>query len=66
MAIQMIPVKSSAISAVGYDGSTVHVEFKSGGTHQFGPVSKSEFDKFASASSLGGHFHKHIRPKAIK
>jgi hypothetical protein len=64
----MIPVKSEAIAAVGHDEATntVHVEFRSGGTHMFGPLTKQEFERFRDAGSVGKHFHAHIRAKAIK
>ena len=68
MAVDMVPVKSSAIKAVGHDAGTgiVHVEFHSGGTHRFGPMSAAEFERFRNAESIGKHFHAHIRAKAIK
>jgi hypothetical protein len=68
MAIDKTPVQSSAIQSVGYDPSTriIHVEFRSGGTHRFGPFEKEEFDRFRNAGSIGKHFHSHIRVKAIK
>lgn len=68
ISVEMIPVESSAIAAVGHDAATntVHVAFHSGGTHQFGPVTKQEFDSFRNAESLGKHFHAHIRAKAMK
>lgn len=68
MSIDMIPVDSSAIKAVGHDPSTntVHVEFHSGGTHRFGPLTKEEFASFRDAGSIGKHYHAHVRAKAIK
>ena len=68
MTVSMVPVSSSAIRAVGHDPSTgiVHVEFHSGGTHPFGPMTKEEFERFRNADSIGKHFHAHIKAKAIK
>lgn len=68
MAIDMVPVQSTAIRAVGHDASTntIHVEFHSGGMHRFGPFSKQEFDRFRDSDSVGKHFHAHVRAKAIK
>jgi hypothetical protein len=68
MAIDMVPVDSSAIKAVGHDPSTntIHVEFHSGGKHPFGPFTKTEFERFRNADSIGQHFHANIRKKAIK
>ncbi|MFC5861083.1 KTSC domain-containing protein [Acidicapsa dinghuensis] len=68
MAIDKTPVQSSAISQVGYDPQTktIHVGFRSGGTHPFGPFTQEEFDRFRNAPSISEHFHLHIRSKAIK
>lgn len=68
MAIDKTPVKSSAIQTVGHDPATgiIHVEFRSGGTHPFGPFTREEYERFRDADSIGKHFHSHIRAKAIK
>jgi KTSC domain len=68
MAIDMVPVNSAAIKAVGHDPrtNTVHVEFHSGGTHLFGPFTQQEYERFRDAESIGKHFHHHVRAKAIK
>jgi hypothetical protein len=65
---EMVPVQSTAIKAVGHDASTglVHVEFHTGGTHAFGPLTKAEFERFRDAPSIGKHFHAHVRAKAVK
>ncbi len=68
MAVEMVPVKSSAINAVGCHApsGTIHVEFGSGGTHLFGPFTQREFERFRDAASTGKHFHVYIRAKAIQ
>lgn len=68
MAIDMVPVESAAIKAVGHDASTgiIHVEFHSGGTHLFGPFTTRDFESLLDADSIGKHFHANIRVKAIK
>lgn len=68
MPIDNTPVQSSAIKTVGYDPSTrtIHVEFRSGGTHRFRPFTQQEFERFRDADSLGKHFHSHVRAKAIR
>lgn len=67
MATPMHPVKSEAIGYVGRDlDGTVHVTFKSGGTHQYGPFTQKEFEDFRAAPSVGKHFHAHISKKARK
>ena len=68
MAIDMCPVSSTAIKALGHDPATgvVHVEFHSGGTHLFGPFTAKEFGAFLAADSIGKHFHAYVRAKAMK
>ncbi len=68
MATPMHPVKSEAISYVGHDAptGTIHVTFKSGGTHPYGPFTRSEFEAFKNAPSVGKHFHANISKKALK
>lgn len=61
--MEMQAAASSNISHVGYDEATqtLHVTFKSGATYEYSGVSKSDYDKFVSASSMGSHFHQHIK-----
>ena len=68
MSVQMHPVKSEGISAVGHDekNGMIHVVFRSGGIHRFGPFTKGEFDALKNASSVGKHFHANIRARAVK
>lgn len=66
--IEMHPVESSAIRAIGHDRltGTIHVEFRSGGVHPFGPFTANEFQEFRNAKSKGKHFHAVIRKKAMQ
>jgi hypothetical protein len=68
MAVQMHSVSSEGISAVGHDAKTgtIHVTFKSGDTHPFGPFTTWEFAAFKAAPSIGKHFHANIKRKALK
>lgn len=61
--IEMHPVKSEAIKALGHDraSNTLRIEFHSGGTYDYPDVRHEEFQNFAGAGSLGRHFHQHIR-----
>lgn len=61
--MQMIPVSSSAISAVGYDLNTMqmHIRFKQGKTYIFCRVPKNVFDGLLSASSKGRYYDDHIK-----
>ena len=56
-----IPVNSSAIRAIGYDGYTLRVVFHHGGTYDHPGVPKRVFLEFLRASSLGRHYSQSIR-----
>ena len=59
----MIRVSSSAISAIGYDGSTLTVEFHSGRVYDHPRVPYSVYDGLMRASSIGGYYNRYIRGK---
>lgn len=62
----LTPVKSSNISALGYDPAAqkLAVKFKgSGQTYHYDGVAQAEYDKLAQAPSIGTHFHQHVRGK---
>ncbi len=63
--MQMIPVRSRAISAVGYDPSTLqmYIRFKQGNTYTFCRVPQNVFDGLLSASSKGVYYDNHIRDR---
>ena len=62
--MQMTPVKSSNISAIGYDPATkeLHVKFKSGETYAYGNVDEKAHAALMAAPSIGGHLSKTIKP----
>ena len=57
----MILVNSSAIRAVGYDGSMLTVEFHTGRTYNHPGVPESVFHGLITASSKGVFYNKNIR-----
>jgi hypothetical protein len=57
----LIPVNSSAIRAVGYDGYTLTVEFHSGRTYDHPGVPYSIYAGLMRASSKGAFHNQHIR-----
>jgi hypothetical protein len=59
----MIRVSSSAICAVGYDGSTLTVEFHSGKVYDHPHVPYSVYAGLLRASSKGAYYNEHIRGK---
>lgn len=65
LGIDLKPVTSSNIAAIGYDPRTkrMAVNFKGGGTHVYHEVGQEHFDALEGAESVGKHFHSHIRNK---
>lgn len=61
--MRMISVSSSAISAVGYDPSTMRMQirFKQGRTYTFCRVPQHVFDGFLGAGSKGRYYDQYIR-----
>lgn len=61
----LTPVTSSNIAAIGYDPEAreMHVQFKSGGIWIYADVPPEAHEEFASAESVGKHFHAHVRSK---
>lgn len=58
---EMVRVNSSAIRAVGYDGSTLTVEFRSGRVYDHPHVPYSVYVGLMNASSKGAYYNRHIR-----
>ena len=61
--VEMIRVNSPFIRAVGYDGSTLTVEFRSGKVYDHPHVPYSVYAGLMSASSKGAYYNEHIRGK---
>jgi len=63
--INLSPVSSSNIKAIGYDPdtNTLAVEFNSSGVYHYQGVSQKDFDDFKVAKSIGSHFSKNILNK---
>jgi len=57
----MIPVNSSAIRAVGYDGYTLTVEFHHGDPYDHPGVPYSVFIGLLTAGSKGAYYNRNIR-----
>lgn len=66
--IEMTPVDSSQIAALGHDPDTktLAVQFNGGGLYHYDNVDAELFDRFRNADSIGSFFHKNIKsdPKA--
>jgi hypothetical protein len=63
--MEMISVRSSAISAVGYDPNTqqMRIKFHQGHTYNFCRVPQHIVDGLLSAGSKGTYYDRHIRDR---
>lgn len=61
--ITLIPVRSSAIRAVGFDGHNLTVEFHNGRTYDHPDVPHEVFEELMQATSKGRYYTRNIRGK---
>ena len=63
--MEMIPVNSSNILAIGYDSdsATLTISFKGGDKYEYYDVPQHEFDCFLAAESKGKYGHQNIYKK---
>lgn len=63
--MQMVPVRSSAITAVGYDPATrrMKITFKQGRTYDFCGVPSDVHQGLVSAGSVGAFYDRVIRDR---
>lgn len=63
--MEMIPVNSSNILAIGYnpDSATLTIEFKGNSEYEYYDVPQHEFDNFLAANSKGGYGNQNIYKK---
>lgn len=59
--MQMIPVVSTNVRAVGYEGGNLYVSFNSGGTYRYSGVPIGVYRELMSASSKGRYLHSFIK-----
>ncbi len=59
--MQMRSVSSSDISSIGYEGSTLHIRFNSGGLYAYYNVPAGIYNALMSAASHGKYFHANIK-----
>lgn len=72
--IQLQPVKSSQLHAVGHDKetNTLAIQFKNWKgevkpeAYHYANFTCDQFDEFMKAESLGSHFGKNIKPKTVE
>ena len=61
MHVTLIAVRSSNLAGVGYDGSTLTIEFRGGRVYEYYGVPGFEYIGLMNASSHGKYFHANIR-----
>lgn len=61
--MELLPVESSNIAKVGYDEptKTLGIQFHSGKTYTYRPVTQALYNKLINAPSIGGYFIQHIK-----
>lgn len=61
--VEMVPVISSDLRAVGYNfqTQTLYVDFHSGGRYTYSGVPASEHSALMTANSVGKYFAAHIK-----
>lgn len=59
--MQMIPVSSSNLNAVGYENGTLKVAFNNGSAYIYSNVPHNVFDGLMQASSKGSYFDQHVK-----
>ncbi len=59
--MNMIPVSSSNIHSVGYEGTTLRVLFHSGGLYEYYDVPQSAYASLMNSASKGGYLAAHIK-----
>ncbi len=63
MAMQMIPVSSSNITAAGHDAGTMRVRFSNGTMYDYAGVSAELFNDMLQSESVGRFYHANIKGK---
>ncbi len=61
--VQRDPIESSNLKSVGYDGSALEIEFKSGVVWRYADVSPEDHKRLLEAESKGSFFSAAIKPK---
>jgi hypothetical protein len=61
--MERVPVRSKAIAQVGYEGSTLEIEFTSGSVYRYFDVAERLHQDLLRAESHGKFFAAHVRGK---
>lgn len=61
--MEMTPVQSSNVKALGWEDEVLEVEFVKGGKYRYTGVPEEIYKILVNADSVGKAFHRYIRPK---
>ena len=64
--MQMVPVSSSNIDAIGYEGTTLYVQFNTGRLYAYYNVPRNLYIGLMSASSHGEYLDAYIKKGGYK
>ena len=59
--MNMIPVSSTNISAIGYEGTTLYVRFHQGSVYAYFNVPRHVYEGLMSASSHGSYLANYVK-----
>lgn len=59
--MQMFPVASRSLSAVGYEGGILVIAFRNGGVYQYSGVPSAVAQGLAQAASKGRYYQQFVR-----
>lgn len=58
-----VPVHSSSLDSVGYEGNVLEVRFRNGGVYRYFDVPERMYSLLMGADSKGAFFNRHIRDR---
>lgn len=61
--MNMIPVRSSNLESVGYDGRNLYIRFLNGGLYRYINVPKNVYSELLSAPSKGVYLTRFVKGK---
>ena len=61
--MEMVPVVSSQVAAIGFENGVLRVQFSSGAEYEYTGVPESVFNEMKSAESVGRYFGANVKAK---
>ena len=60
--IEMIPVTSSNVEAIGYAAGDLYVDFRSGARYRYRAVPRATFEQLLETDSVGKALNANVKP----